>query len=79
MTCKLSADNKENYPGPDRGLHTPRSVGGPGLRGAQNGPGAYESRARCTWGKKGKKEEKKGKKKKEIEKKGKKKKTWGLY
>ena len=62
--------------GPDRGLHTPRSVGGPGLRGARKGPGAYQSRARCAWGKKrGKKEKRrkereKEKGKKEKEKKG---------
>ena len=38
---------------------------GPGLWGARKGPGAYQSRARCAWGKK---EGKKGKKRKEREK-----------
>ena len=36
---------------------------GPGLRGAQKEPGAYQSRARCAWRKK---EGKKGKKRKDV-------------
>ena len=61
----------------------PTLWGGPGLRGAQKGPGVYQSRARCAWGKKrGKKEKRrkereKEKGKKEKEKKGEK--TWGPY
>ena len=59
--------------------YTPPAQGrGPGLRGARKGPGAYQSRAQCAWGKKEGKKGKKGKKgKTKKEKKGKKEKNMG--
>ena len=53
----------------------PTNWGGPGLRGARKGPGAYQSRAQCAWGKKRrKKKEKKERKRKKREEKEKRKK-----